>query len=80
VGSTFIRANDRYARTLQVAGNRLMLEGLNEQVLDQLACTKVLALIGKLNLFPGKPEFGAALGEALASAEEWLAGSQENGG
>jgi hypothetical protein len=36
VGSTFIRANDRYARTLQVAGNRLMLEGLNEQVLDHV--------------------------------------------
>jgi hypothetical protein len=46
VGSTFIRANDRYARTFQVAGNRPMLEGLNEQVLDQLACTKVLVLIG----------------------------------
>jgi hypothetical protein len=45
-----------------------------------LACTKVLALIGKVNVFPGKPEFGAALGEALASAEEWLAGIQENGG
>jgi SulP family sulfate permease len=78
VGSTFIRALDRYARTLQAAGNRLMLEGLNEHVVDQLANTDVLALIGKENVFPGKPEFGAALREALAAAEEWLAGSQEN--
>jgi len=80
VGSTFIRALDRYARTLQAAGNRLMLEGLNEQVIDQLASTDVLDLIGKENVFPGQPVFGAALRVALAAAEEWLAGGQENEG
>jgi SulP family sulfate permease len=78
VGSTFIRALDRYARLLQAAGNRLMLEGMNEKVVDQLANTDVLELIGREGVFPGQPEFGAALGEALAAAEQWLAGGKEN--
>jgi len=78
VGSTFIRALDRYARTLQAAGNRLMLEGLNERVIDQFANTGVLDLIGEENVFPGRPGFGAALRDALAAAEEWLAQEQSN--
>ena len=80
VGSTFIRALDRYARTLQAAGNRLMLVGLNEKVVDQLANTDVLDLIGKENVFPGQPEFGAALRDALAAAEEWLVRDRGNSG
>jgi SulP family sulfate permease len=78
VGSTFIRALDRYARTLQTAGNRLMLEGMSEKVIDQLADTDVLELIGRENVFPGQPQFGAALREALTAAEEWLALGEEN--
>jgi SulP family sulfate permease len=78
VGSTFIRALDRYARTLQAAGNRLMLEGLNEKVIDQLANTDVLDLIGRENVFPGRLGFGAALRDALAAAEGWLAQGQDN--
>jgi SulP family sulfate permease len=80
VGSTFIRALDRYARTLQAGGNKLMLEGPSEHVVDQLAKTDLLDLIGEENVFPGQPEFGAALREALVAAEEWLARGHENRG
>ena len=76
VGSTFIRALDRYARTLLAAGNRLMLEGASEHVVDQLERTDLLALIGEENVFPGQPVFGSALREALAAAEEWLVQDQ----
>jgi SulP family sulfate permease len=79
VGSTFIRALDRYARTLQAGNNRLMLEGPSEHVVDQLEKTDLLDLIGGENVFPGQPEFGAALRDALAAAEEWLAQGEENG-
>jgi SulP family sulfate permease len=79
VGSTFIRALDRYAHTLQAAGNRLMLEGTNERVVDQLAKTDLLDLIGEENVFPARPGFGVALRDALAAAEEWLAQDQSNG-
>jgi hypothetical protein len=33
VDSTFIRLIERYAKSLQAAGNKLMLNGLNERVL-----------------------------------------------
>jgi SulP family sulfate permease len=72
VGSTFIRALDRYVRTLQAGGNRLMLEGMNERVVEQLDNTELLDLIGEENVFPGQPQFGAALRQALAAAEAWM--------
>jgi hypothetical protein len=70
VGSTFICANDRYARTLQVAGNRLMLEGLSERVMVQPASIDLLELIGEENVILGLKQFGASLRQALVAAEE----------
>jgi SulP family sulfate permease len=78
VGSTFIRALDRYARALQVGGNKLMLEGPNEPVLQQLERTDLLDLIGDENVFLGQPQFGAALRQALAAAEAWIAQDDEH--
>jgi SulP family sulfate permease len=80
VGSTFIRAIERYTKTLQAGGNVLMLAGANEKVLDQLERTDLLDLIGRENVFPAQPQFGAALREALATAEEWIAQGQGNRG
>lgn len=73
VGSTFIRALDRYARALQAGDNKLMLEGLNERVLEQLGETDLLDLIGEESVFLGQPQFGASLRQALAAAEDWVA-------
>jgi SulP family sulfate permease len=78
VGSTFIRAIERYTRDLQVRGNILMLEGINQQVLGQLERTDLLDLIGEENIFLGHPKFGAALNEALAAAEGWIAQNDLN--
>ena len=78
VGSTFIRAIERYTRSLQAGGNLLMLEGVNEKVLDQLEKTDLLDLIGKENVFLAQPQFGAALRQALAAAEEWIAQGNEH--
>jgi len=49
------------------------LEGVNQHVLDQLERTKLLDMIGEENIFLGQSKFGAALQEALAAAEEWMA-------
>jgi SulP family sulfate permease len=78
VGSTFIRALDRYARALQAGGNKLMLEGPNQPVLQQLERTGLLDLIGEENVFLGQPVFGAALRQALAAAEAWIAQDDEH--
>ena len=80
VGSTFIGTIERYNRSLQAGGNVLMLEGLSEEVLEQLEKTELLDLIGERNVFLGQLQYGASLRQALATAEEWLAGGQENGG
>jgi SulP family sulfate permease len=73
VGSTFIRTIERYTRSLQAGGNKLMLEGLDEGVLEQLERTDLLDLIGQENVFLEQPQFGASLRQALAAAEAWIA-------
>lgn len=78
VGSTFIRTIERYTRDLQAQGNMIMLEGINQQVMQQLERTDLLDLIGEENIFLGQPRFGAALSEALAAAETWIAQTPEN--
>jgi SulP family sulfate permease len=78
VGSTFIRAIERYAIALQAQDSKLMLEGVGEQVLDQLERTDLLDVIGEENVFPGQPLFGAALQEAVAAAEAWIAQGSES--
>jgi SulP family sulfate permease len=77
VGSTFIRLIERYAKSLQVGGNKLMLDGLNERVLEQLEETEVLDLLGRENVFLAKPRFGEALQDAVAAAERWIADADE---
>lgn len=77
VGSTFIRAIERYTHELQEQDNKLMLEGLNERVVEQLELTDILDLIGEENVYPGRHEFLAALKEAVSEAETWIARQSE---
>jgi SulP family sulfate permease len=78
VGSTFVRTIERYTRELQAQGNKIMLEGINQQVWKQLERTDLLDLIGEENIFLGQARFGAALKEALSEAEAWIAQTPEN--
>jgi SulP family sulfate permease len=73
VGSTFIRLIERYAKSLQVGGNKLMLDGLDERVLEQLEETETLDLMGRENVFLAKPRFGEALRDAVTAADRWIA-------
>ena len=77
VGSTFIRALERYTRLLQDQDNLLMLVGLNQQVIDQLERTELLDLIGKENVFLAQPRYRASLEQALARAQAWQAQHDE---
>jgi SulP family sulfate permease len=76
VGSTFIRALERYAKALRATGNLLILAGLNRRVIEQLEQTDLLALIGEENVFPEQAAYAASLQRALARAEDWQAGQQ----
>jgi SulP family sulfate permease len=77
VGSTFIRALERYTRLLQDQDNLLMLVGLNQQVIEQLERTELLDLIGKENVFLAQARYRASLELALARAQTWQAQHDE---
>jgi sulfate permease, SulP family len=82
VGSTFVTVLQRYAGALQDRDCKLMLVGVDPVVLDQLAKTGVLKLIGQENVFPATPQIGAALNQAVAAATAWLGqapASMDNG-
>jgi SulP family sulfate permease len=71
-GSTMIGVLDRYTRTVQEHGGKVILAGLSEGVLSQLERTGLLELIGKENIFMATHEFGMAANQAYESAQNWL--------
>jgi SulP family sulfate permease len=72
-GSTMIGVLDRYARTLQANGGRLMLAGVSPGVVGQMERTGLMTRIGRENVFPQQEQYGAAANQALEVAEAWLA-------
>ncbi|MGB3717063.1 MAG: SulP family inorganic anion transporter [Candidatus Promineifilaceae bacterium] len=80
VGSTFINIIRRYTKQLLAQDNKLMLGGMNDKVIEQLARTDLLDLIGEENIFPVEKQYGAALKKAVVAAQQWIdAGSPEGG-
>jgi len=49
-----------------------MLAGVSEGVVSQMERTGLLKLIGRENVFPEQPQWGAAANQALEAAEAWL--------
>jgi len=71
-GSTMIGVLDRYARTVQDHGGKLILAGLSEGVQTQLERTGLLELIGKENIFMATDEVGMAANQAFEYGQKWL--------
>jgi SulP family sulfate permease len=71
-GSTMIGVLDRYARTVQGNGGKVMLAGIGEGLYAQLERTGLLARLGRENVFREQPHWGAAANQALEAAEAWL--------
>ena len=71
-GSTMIGVLDRYTRTVQDHGGKLILAGLSEGVLSQLERTGLLELIGNENIFMATDEYGMAANQAFEYAQKWL--------
>jgi SulP family sulfate permease len=72
IGSTFMTVLQRYSEALRKNQSRLMLVGVDPAVVDQLAKTGMLKVIGEENVFVATPQLGAALNQAVAAATEWL--------
>ncbi len=72
IGSTFMTVLQRYSEALRKNQSRLMLVGVDPAVVDQLAKTGMLKVIGEENVFVATSQLGAALNQAVAAATEWL--------
>ncbi len=77
-GSTFMSVLQRYARALHARDSKLMLVGVEPALVEQLARTGLLALIGEDNVFAATPQLGGAMNKAIADAYAWL-GRQPGG-
>jgi SulP family sulfate permease len=73
IGSTFIQVLERYAQQLQANGGKLLLAGVTEHVMDQLAKTETFENIPQEDVFLAKDTLGRATLDAMAAAELWLA-------
>jgi SulP family sulfate permease len=70
--STFIQVLERYAEQLQANGGKLMLVGVAERVMEQLAKTETFETIPEEDIFPATDALGRSTLEAMAAAEAWL--------
>ncbi|MGD8473555.1 MAG: STAS domain-containing protein [Anaerolineae bacterium] len=72
VGSTFLRVIDRYAKTLQKNGGKLMLVGGSQPVYDQLRRTGMLAELGEENVYLATRLLGKSALQAWREEKAWL--------
>jgi SulP family sulfate permease len=72
IGSTFIGVLQRYQQTLTDGGGALFLAGVDPHVKHQLARTGIDSQIGEARIFLTKPQLGASMNLAIATARQWL--------
>ena len=72
VGATLIGVLQRYAQALLANDGKLMIAGASAGLRDQLTRTGAMAIIGAENVFVEQPQLGAAMNEAIISAQTWL--------
>jgi len=72
IGSTFVRILERYAKQLDSSGNKLMLAGMNERIIEQLDRTELMDLLGDEDVFPAEKQFFLPLQKAMAAAQAWI--------
>jgi SulP family sulfate permease len=72
IGSTFVRIIERYAKQLDATGNKLMLAGMNERIMQQLEKTEMMKLLGEEDVFPAEAQYFGPLNKALAEAQRWI--------
>lgn len=80
LGSTFIRTLVRYRDSLAAAGCWLVISGVGERVLKQLASTGALDVLGPDNVFAAAPRVGESLQAALRRAEALQGRAVSEGG
>jgi SulP family sulfate permease len=80
LGSTFMDVLRRYAEQLSAADSKLVIISGDERVHEQLAVTRVTAVVGSENLYTSDEWVGATLKRAYAESVQWVseAGSSDD--
>jgi SulP family sulfate permease len=72
LGSTFMDVLRRYAEDLAVVDSKLVIISGDERVHEQLAVTRVTAVVGSENLYTSDEWVGATLKQAYADSVVWV--------
>jgi sulfate permease, SulP family len=75
LGSTFLDALRRYARSLVEVGSTLMIVSVSDRVEEQLTMAGITDVIGVDHVYSGDDRVGAAFDRAYADAVAWLGSS-----
>ena len=73
---TYIEWFEEYNKKLETHGNKLMLVGVNEQVMGVLESTGLAEEIGREYIFPDHPKRGEAMEAAREKAREWISSTK----
>jgi sulfate permease, SulP family len=73
LGTTFMDVLARYAQSLADARCRLLIVSANERIIEQLAVTGIIEIVGAESVYRGDERVGAAVERAMADAEAWVA-------
>lgn len=72
LGSTFMDVLGRYAEELNAAGSKLVIISADESIHQQLAATRVTAVVGTENIYTSDEWVGATLKRAYDDASVWV--------
>jgi len=72
LGSTFMDVLRRYAEELSAAGSKLVIISADARIHEQLAVTRVTAVVGMDNIYMYDEWVGATVKRAYADALEWI--------
>lgn len=78
IGATLIEVLSDYADKLRQVGGRLYLTGIGTRAFERLKATGEFRLTGPVRLYEATPVLRESTRRALADAEAWLAGSEED--
>ena len=73
LGSTMLEVLGRYQDSLTERNSKLMLAGVNEDVMSQLRETGMLSTLGRDNIFEKTELVGEPGHAAYEAAEQWIA-------
>ena len=60
------------ASKLEASGNKLMICGVEEAMMEDMKAGELFEAVGEAYVFPIQPVIGASIEEALAEAERWI--------